>query len=263
MFVRGRGGRGHVAVLVLLALVATACGGTPGGAVDPSEAPSEAASESSTDEVTKTEAFAAGVTFEAADDPTAVPALRVAPPSSGQGDVLAPSEPDTPASSPPDAGAATEPDAPEATEPPPPTDGDEPASDPVIEDGRHPVFLVELDVPGRSIAFDVIQFLTGDEAIAAYEEDVPEDPDVGPPNDYWIRNVSPRLRTLPIVADVTVTVIRLGGPSGTEPVAWTLEELPAHLAAQTDVPDGRLGWNPFWLTVEDGVVVAIDEQYLP
>jgi hypothetical protein len=55
----------------------------------------------------------------------------------------------------------------------------------------------------------------------------------------------------------------LGEPSGAEGVPWTLDELPAHLAGERDVPEGRLGWNPFWLTVEDGVVVAIDEQYLP
>jgi hypothetical protein len=29
------------------------------------------------------------------------------------------------------------------------------------------------------------------------------------------------------------------------------------------VPAGRLAWNPYWLTIADGVVVAIEEQYLP
>jgi hypothetical protein len=130
--------------------------------------------------------------------------------------------------------------------------------------GRHPTYLTSSTSRRRSVTFDVIQFLTGEEAIAAYEEDVPEDPDVGPPNDYWIRNVSSRLRTLPIAPDVAVTVVRLGR---------------AERGRRRDVDAGRAAgpprrrrparptvgwaWSPFWLTVEDGVVVAIEEQYLP
>jgi hypothetical protein len=167
----------------------------------------------------------------------------------------------------------TDPAAPteEAMEPAEPTDEptevaaptDEEPSQAELEDGRHPAFLTELDGTARTVTFDLIQFLTGQEAADAYAEDVPEDPDPGPPNDYWIRNESSELRTLPIASDVTVSVIRLGEPSGAEGVPWTLEELPAHLADQAGAPEGQLGWSPFWLTVEDGVVVAIEEQYLP
>jgi hypothetical protein len=156
----------------------------------------------------------------------------------------------------------TEPDdggdgAPEGSE----TDGD-PMPSAVLEDGRHPVYLVELDVPGREVRFDVIQFLTGDEAIAAYREDTPEDPEGDPPNDYFIRNVDPQLRALPVAEDVVVTVVRLGETSGAGSVPSSFEELPAHLDEQPPA-EGRLAWNPYWLTVEQGAVVAIDEQYLP
>jgi hypothetical protein len=139
---------------------------------------------------------------------------------------------------------------------------DEPAATPVLEDGRHPAYLVALDVPGRTVTVDVIQFLTGDEAIAAYREASPEDPDGDPPNDYFIRNDNPLLRTLPVVADVAVTVVRLGEPSGAGSVPGTFEDLPAHLDEQPPA-EGRLAWNPYWLTVEGGEVAAIDEQYLP
>jgi hypothetical protein len=143
-----------------------------------------------------------------------------------------------------------------------PAADDAPAATPILEDGRHPAYLVQLDVPGRTVTVDVIQFLTGDEAIAAYREDTPEDPDGDPPNDYFIRNDNPRLRTLPVAADVTVAVVRLGEPSGAGSVPSTFEDLPAHLDEQPPA-EGRLAWNPYWLTVEDGEVVAIDEQYLP
>jgi hypothetical protein len=133
----------------------------------------------------------------------------------------------------------------------------------VLEDGRHPAYLTELDLSAMTVTFDVIQFLTGEEAAAAYAEDMPEDPDPGPPNDYWIRNESTRLRTLPLAPDATVTVVRLGEASGAEGVPWTLDDLPDHLEEQASVPDDRLSWSPFWLTVEDGVVIAVEEQYLP
>lgn len=48
---------------------------------------------------------------------------------------------------------------------------------------------------GRTLTVDVIQFLTGREAEEAYHRDHPEDP-LGPPNDYYILTVNPRLRTL-------------------------------------------------------------------
>jgi hypothetical protein len=145
-----------------------------------------------------------------------------------------------------------------------PTEAPPPASDAELEDGRHPVHLIELDVPGRRVTFDLIQFFTGEEAIAAYREDgqaSPGDPD--PPNDYYIRNVNPRLRTLPIGGAAAVTVVRLGEPSGAGSVPWTLAELPRHLAERGTGPEGQLSSSPYWLTVEDGVVVALDEQYLP
>jgi hypothetical protein len=144
----------------------------------------------------------------------------------------------------------------------PPSDDAPEAASPVLEDGRHPAYLVALDVSGRTVTVDVIQFLTGDEAIAAYREDTSEDPEGDPPNDYFIRNENPLLRTLPVAAEVAVTVVRLGEPSGAGSVPSTFEDLPAHLDEQPPA-EGRLAWNPYWLTVEGGEVVAIDEQYLP
>jgi hypothetical protein len=157
---------------------------------------------------------------------------------------------------------AAEPDDAATADPEASTSAGDTTTAPVLADGRHPVYLVELDVPGGGVTFDLIQFLTGDEAITAYREDTPEDPEGDPPNDYFIRNDNPRLRTLPVADDVAVTVVRLGEASGAGSVPSSFEELPDHLAEQPPA-EGRLAWNPYWLTVEQGEVVAIDEQYLP
>ena len=228
MMRQGRGGRRGAALVLAgaVALVAAGCRGTPDEALDVTDDPAELATEEQ---------------HEAPTDDATDPAEPTEEP-------MDPVEPtDEPTDEPTEVAAPTD-------------EGPSPA---VLEDGRHPVFLTELDATDRTVTFDLIQFLTGPEAADAYAEDVPEDPDPGPPNDYWIRNESSELRTLPIAPDVTVSVIRLGESSGAEGVPWTLEELPDHLADQVGAPDGQLGWSPFWLTVEDGGVVAIEEQYLP
>jgi hypothetical protein len=127
-----------------------------------------------------------------------------------------------------------------------------PAGDPVLEDGRHPVFITALDSAARTVEFDLIQFLTGDEAVAAWDAAHPDQPG-GPPNDYFIVNENPRLRVLALANDVTVTVPSFEG-GGLHAQAIPFDDLPARLAGTT---------NPFWLTVENGTVTAIDEQYIP
>jgi hypothetical protein len=135
-------------------------------------------------------------------------------------------------------------------------------TDLALEDGRYAVYLVDVDVADSEVTFDLIQFLTGDEATEAYREDT-DDPEGIPENDYYIRNDLPRVRVLPVDPSATVTVVRLGEASGAGSVPWSFETLPDHLADEPGPPDGRLAWNPYWLTLEHGEVVAIDEQYLP
>lgn len=136
--------------------------------------------------------------------------------------------------------------------------GTEAPAAPVIEDGRHAVYLTGLDVGPRTIEFDVVQWLTGEEARAAYTADHPDDPG-GPPNDYYVVNENPRLRVLPVAGDATVTVLE----HGFEPTQIAFEDLPAFLADDA-LPDDRALWHdPFWLTVRGDTVTAIEEQYIP
>jgi hypothetical protein len=135
-----------------------------------------------------------------------------------------------------------------------------PSVEPVLEDGRHPVYLTDIDSAARIVEFDLIQFLTGDEATAAYSEDHPDDPG-GPPNDYYIVNDNPRLRRLPVAENVEVTVLDWEG--GFQPQVIAFADLPARLAADLVPDDDRIWPNPFWLTVGDDTITAIEEQYIP
>lgn len=153
--------------------------------------------------------------------------------------------------------------APPATEPTPAAPGPSTAPPatattpaPVLEDGRHAAMITGIDAGAGTLEVDVVQFLTGDAAIAAWQENYPDETG-GPPNDYYIVNENPRLRVLPVAEGVTVTVI-----DGVERHAIAWADFPDRL----DGAPTRLGpalWpNPFWIRVSDGVIVDIEEQYI-
>ena len=116
---------------------------------------------------------------------------------------------------------------------------------------RHPVFLKTVDPAGRLITFDLIQLYFGEEAIR--EELKDHDTDRPAPNDVYMRNVNPRLRTLPVPVDATITVLDNNLAPVKEPVSLT--KLAAVMPRQSSLP--------FWITVRHGQVVRIAEQYIP
>jgi hypothetical protein len=125
----------------------------------------------------------------------------------------------------------------------------------VLDNGRHPVYLKTVDPGRQTITFDLIQFFTGDAAARAAAEDGQESP---PPNDYYIRNVNPRLRTLPVAAGAPITVNVLAAPStgsSTKDVTVTLDKLATYFP--------NSGTAPFWITVEQGQATRIAQQFLP
>jgi hypothetical protein len=124
-----------------------------------------------------------------------------------------------------------------------------------LADGRHPVFVKTVDPSGRTITFDLIQFFMGDAATRAAAQDHQESP---PPNDYYIRNVNPRLRTLPVRSDAIITVNVLASQTSgdaTKDVRVTLAKLASWFPNQSD--------PMFWVTVRHGRVTRIAEQFLP
>src|SRR6266508_4700849 len=132
----------------------------------------------------------------------------------------------------------------------PPAPGGTTKSNPVVlVDGRHPVFVANVDPSRRTVQFDLIQFYWGDEATREAARDHQESP---PPNDYYIRNVNPRLRTLPVRADAPITVNVLAAQStgsATKDISVTLAKLATYFPST--------GTPLFWITVEQGQVAKL------
>ena len=124
------------------------------------------------------------------------------------------------------------------------------SSEPVVlADGRHPVLLMAIDAGRGSVTFDLVQFFRDEEATREAAKDHQESP---PPNDSYMRNVNPRLRTLPVGADVAITANQLAGSNENVPVSL------GRLASLT-----RAGSGVFWITVRDDQIVQIGEQWSP
>jgi hypothetical protein len=157
-----------------------------------------------------------------------------------------PDEATTPADQPPAATTAPTPKAPapdDSTDSPPG----------VLADGRHPVIVKSIDASRRTVTFDLIQLYWGDEAAREAARDHQESP---PPNDYYIRNVNPRLRTLPVRTDAVITVNMLAGEAlKNVPVSFT--DLPALMRRNPYA--SRL----FYITVHHDQTVKMAEQYIP
>jgi hypothetical protein len=118
-----------------------------------------------------------------------------------------------------------------------------------LPDGRWYVSVDE--ARPAELRVDVACWFSGEQAALAATEDGEESP---PPNDYYVRNQNPALRTLPVAPGATVRWYpELGDPTTevTTPYAdW--------LAARTG--GGFLG---LWITTVGGAVTAVEEQWVP
>jgi hypothetical protein len=117
--------------------------------------------------------------------------------------------------------------------------------------------------PAATLAFDDAEFLTGKEAQKAAEADGAVEPGDPVPNDYYIRNPDKSTQTFRIANGAKITARRCS------PCRHGLPgELGPFLAAfmqprQTYADPYRGRYSQYWLTIQRGEVVAIDEQYLP
>jgi hypothetical protein len=125
----------------------------------------------------------------------------------------------------------------------------------VLVDGRHPAIIKTVDADRRTITIDLIQLYFGAQAASEAAKDHQKSP---PPNDIYSRNANPRLRTLPVRSDATITCNTLTAGytgSATQDVQVPLWRLAIVL------PHGGAG--PFWVTVRHDQVARIAEQYVP
>ena len=146
----------------------------------------------------------------------------------------------------------------EPVETPPQTDDSD------LEDGRHFGYVRAVDVETRTITFDLAIWLSGEEANRAYEE-ATGDPS-GAPNDHFTVNDNPRLRTLALTPDARVRLLDWNDCCGTFFDA-DLDVWAEVIAREDFVEDGghRYSSNAaqVWITVKDGVVTLVEEQYTP
>jgi hypothetical protein len=129
-----------------------------------------------------------------------------------------------------------------------------------IEDGKHFVYVTDaarLQDGSATITFDLAYFLTdgeGEQAAAEHGDEFV--------NGYYIQNDNPKLRTVPLADDVVVRYIPVDAPDATELQrgnldAWLESILETN---QTDYPGTTVPW---WITVREGEIVRIAQQYLP
>ena len=129
---------------------------------------------------------------------------------------------------------------------------------PEIEDGRHFVFVKKTQ--GPAVTFDLAEFYSGDEAnqIAGERGD-----EVPVPNDVYIVNDNPKLRTVPVADDVVVNVYDWSQCCDSY-TRISYDDF-ARYVKHVQEPTGRFHgtFSPYWIRVQDGQIVKIEEQYLP
>jgi len=155
-------------------------------------------------------------------------------------------------------GATAEPDT--ASETPTAEEPDEAETPPTSSTEQQPAMVTSTRTAGGTqyLTLDYIQFLTGDEAANAAAERGDESP---PPNDFYIVNDNPRLREFPIQPGITVRVVAEdGGTVNPEGYDLSLDDWLAQITGPE--ADAYLA-SFYWVTITDGTITAIEQQYLP
>ncbi len=133
-----------------------------------------------------------------------------------------------------------------------------PGSAPALDDGRYFVFVKKLHgtPPNASMTFDLAYFLTGEAANQAAAEHGVQTP---VPNDYYIVNDNPRLRTLPLSPTVDTQAIDWTNCCELTSVPYT--DWAAAVRDSTDALHGAE--SGYWITVQQGRIAMLEEQYTP
>jgi hypothetical protein len=144
-------------------------------------------------------------------------------------------------------------------------DAAEPAPFPgaILEDGRHFGYVRSVDPDAGTIEFDLAYFLSGKEADEAYQEATGDTGHV--PNDHFVVNDNPMLRTLSLSPDVRLRLLDWNRCCETF-FDGDLSLFAQAIEEQADVTDGDLiyrGQSQWWITIENGLVTEIEEQYSP
>ena len=140
---------------------------------------------------------------------------------------------------------------------PSPSKSPKPSASPIVGEGRNFVYVKAVDPVTPTLTFDLALFYSGEEAnqIAGERGD-----EVPVPNDVYIVNDNAKLRTIPLTADVEILAYDWHTCCD-DYTAMTLDRWAGYVAAPTRRFHGAT--SPYWITVRDGEVVKVEEQYLP
>jgi hypothetical protein len=135
--------------------------------------------------------------------------------------------------------------------------------EPELEDGRHFGYIKSVDLAPKpaTLAFDLAYHLIGEEANREAERRGYETP---VPNDYFIVNDNPKLRTLPLSDDLELRLLDWNHCCETF-FAGDLEQFAASFQREHPLVDShyRGALSAYEILVRNGVVVAVDERYFP
>lgn len=129
----------------------------------------------------------------------------------------------------------------------------EPTGD-ALPDGESFGFLQSVDPSARTLSFDLAQLFKGHEAVVAARADGEIEPEATEiANDYYIRNVNPKLRTVAIAPGATVKVLSNNGDPAL--AAGTLTALALNLVDSPKLP--------LRVTVSQGAVTHLEQVFFP
>lgn len=112
---------------------------------------------------------------------------------------------------------------------------------------------------GYELTADYAQLLTGKAAADAATAHGDESP---PPNDYYILNDNPKLRTFPLAKTASVIVLGWGGTDATArktiPVGQFMDVMPGGVN-----PQDQWVRAPYYITITGGTITKVEQYYIP
>jgi hypothetical protein len=133
----------------------------------------------------------------------------------------------------------------------------------MLADGSYFGFVKNIDTGTDAMAFDLACFYTGEEA---NEQAAQRGDEVPVPNDVYIVNDNPATRDIPVDPGTELRLIDWNACCETSPGA-ELDALATAIAQGDFVEIGGRRYagslSPYWISIEDGRAVLIEEQFLP
>ena len=143
------------------------------------------------------------------------------------------------------------------------TPGGSATASPALADGKHYGEIKAVAVDPDSVTFDVEEYLTGQAATDAAVADGVIKPGESMPDDVYVRNTNKATTTLAVAPSVEVRILGLDGGAPTmKPVSFAefAKRFKGNIAPRAL---GSLKEFGYWVTLTNGQVTAIEEQYHP